>query len=144
MYIFIWFQVRINLRDSSAGPITKTINHGKIITPRKTHTVPSATSLNNTSPRIKSLNSDISPDMSWPCRVPWPNTKGPEAMVENARQLCKKRKPSKSPFPNQAPSKNDKSQHLNSEGITTEATSPSEWTTKVPTLNSYGKSQSKT
>ncbi len=130
---FISSQVKTSSRASSEETTTKTTNPGKIITPLKTPTAPSVTSLNNTSPKTGLPNKNTSQDTSSPCQAPSPNTKGQEEMEENAPPPYKKRKPSKSQSPNQEPSKKDKSPHPNSGDITIEVTFQSEWTTKAPT-----------
>ena len=139
MYLYMSFQAKINSKASSADPIMKTINHGKMTTLQKTPTVPSEISPINISLKIKSLHKNTSPGMSSPCQAHLPSMNDQEATVESAHQLYKKRKPSKNQSLNLELSKRGIFLHLSSEDITIEETSQSELTTKALTSNLYGK-----
>jgi hypothetical protein len=96
--------VKINLRASSAGPITKTINLGRISTPPKTRTVPLAISLNSIYQKIKFKKLNTSQDNNLLCQDLSPNIKGQEEMVEKLPPHYKKLKTIKSLYQNQEPS----------------------------------------
>ena len=134
-------QAKTNSRPCSSSRTTSVTDRGRIVTPLKILTVPSAISRNSTCPKKNSPTPPTSPSINTPSPAQWLNM--PRLMASGARApaLWRERKIFWSQFLNQELFRSEKCLLLSSGGTTTVEIYLSESTTRTLFLNLCGRWQ---